>query len=61
MTSFALDFSGDPVPCDFPGSEDFDVLDDQDGWVVCPRCHGSGHTIEGLDCEYCDGTGEIEI
>ena len=27
----------------------------------CPKCHGSGHTIEGFDCEYCDGTGELEI
>ncbi len=42
-------------------SADFDVLADQDAWVPCPHCGGSGIELEGWDCDYCDGTGELEL
>ena len=29
--------------------------------VPCPRCFGSGITVEGFDCEYCDGMGYLEV
>jgi DnaJ-class molecular chaperone len=42
--------------------EDFDPFNDEDDlWVMCPDCGGTGLTIESFDCAYCDGTGEIEI
>jgi hypothetical protein len=46
--------------------EDFgldEVYEDafDDALVECPRCCGTGITMEGFDCEYCDGTGEIEV
>jgi hypothetical protein len=34
---------------------------EDDPTYKCPRCRGTGHTMEGWDCEYCDGTGELEI
>jgi hypothetical protein len=41
------------------------ALDDypmeDEGWVKCHHCGGSGLTIEGWDCNFCDGTGELEI
>jgi DnaJ-class molecular chaperone len=41
------------------------ALDDypmeDEGWVKCHHCGGSGHTVEGWDCDFCDGTGELEI
>lgn len=40
--------------------EDF-VLEENDGWDACPVCRGSGITIEGFNCEMCDGTGEVEL
>lgn len=38
-----------------------DMLDDDIPTTNCPKCHGSGHTIEGWPCEYCDGYGVLEI
>jgi DnaJ-class molecular chaperone len=32
------------------------IIDDE---VECPRCGGSGITLEGWDCDYCDGDGVI--
>jgi hypothetical protein len=32
-----------------------------DALLDCPRCGGTGITIEGFNCEYCDGTGGIEV
>ena len=34
---------------------------EDEGWVRCPHCGGSGLSIEGWDCCNCDGTGELEI
>jgi DnaJ-class molecular chaperone len=38
--------------------EDFPEDDEME---ECPKCHGTGLTPEGWDCEYCDGDGYIEI
>ena len=35
--------------------------DDEDFHPQCTRCGGTGISIEGLDCEYCDGYGYCEI
>jgi DnaJ-class molecular chaperone len=29
--------------------------------VECPRCGGSGITVEGWDCRYCDGDGYLDF
>jgi DnaJ-class molecular chaperone len=41
--------------------EDFDPFEDEDGWVTCPDCGGTGLTIESFDCSFCDGDGLIEV
>ena len=46
------------VPTD---SEDEDYPLDSEGWLKCHHCDGSGRDIEGWNCEFCDGTGELEI
>jgi hypothetical protein len=40
--------------------DDLPLDEDEDGFVDCPRCDGTGLTPEGWDCEYCEGDGEIE-
>jgi DnaJ-class molecular chaperone len=40
--------------------EDFDPFEDEDGWVTCPDCGGSG-LIAGFSCTYCAGKGQIEV
>jgi len=35
--------------------------DEDDGFVDCPKCNGTGLTPEGFDCEYCDGNGWVEV
>lgn len=39
----------------------YDEEDEDDCFEDCPRCNGSGLTIEGWDCWYCEGDGYIEI
>jgi hypothetical protein len=41
----------------FEELEDEDFSDD----IPCPKCLGSGLTIEGWDCWYCDGDGYLEF
>jgi hypothetical protein len=43
-----------------PEDEEYEEPEDYES-LPCPRCHGSGHTIEGFDCDYCEGTGELDI
>lgn len=33
---------------------------DDEGWIKCHHCNGSGLGVDGLDCDFCDGTGELE-
>lgn len=40
--------------------DDFDD-DLESGFVRCFDCNGTGLTMEGWDCEECDGTGELEL
>lgn len=37
-----------------------DPFDDEE-WVICKRCHGSGDDRDGADCLNCRGMGEIQI
>jgi DnaJ-class molecular chaperone len=41
--------------------EDEDPFEEEDVEVPCPKCCGSGLTIEGWDCWYCDGDGYLEF
>lgn len=31
------------------------------GEITCWKCHGTGLEPEGWDCDYCDGSGVLEI
>lgn len=35
--------------------------DDDDASMVCPACQGATITIEGFDCEECDGMGRVSL
>lgn len=35
--------------------------DSEPGGMPCEACGGSGFTMEGWDCQNCDGTGELEL
>jgi hypothetical protein len=48
-------------PIEWENDFDDDDREYRDAMEVCPRCHGSGITVEGFDCEFCDGDGYIEI
>ena len=40
---------------------ELDDLDNEDWYEECPKCGGSGLSVEGWDCWYCEGDGYIEI
>lgn len=42
-------------------SATFEDDEDDDQVFTCCYCNGTGLTIEGWNCEECDGTGELEI
>ncbi len=48
------------APGELYGDPD-DERDDDEDYVECPKCGGSGLSIEGWDCWYCDGDGYIEV
>jgi hypothetical protein len=41
--------------------DDDEMEDEDECFSVCTRCNGTGISIRGMDCEYCDGDGRIEI
>jgi len=43
------------------GDITFESYEEDDGFIDCSACHGTGINIEGTDCEECDGTGYREI
>lgn len=45
-------------PDSYDGEENYADEPDE---VKCPRCGGSGLEIEGWDCDYCDGSGYLDV
>jgi hypothetical protein len=47
--------------CECPWDAEGECGCEPDWCEKCPRCAGSGLEWEGWYCEYCEGTGELEI
>ncbi|UZJ77834.1 hypothetical protein [Fictibacillus sp. KU28468] len=35
-------------------------LSEEDGYISCPECEGTGEFDTDIACDYCDGKGKIE-
>jgi hypothetical protein len=53
---------GDAV-CHYCGQRDCQCPPDEpeDDHAICPKCKGSGLSLEGWDCWFCEGYGFLDI